>query len=443
MYKTELKKSILASVFSLILLASFQNVEAQTSSLISLEEVKAKALDKNKSLKISQQDYAFAKAQYESSRAILLPQIRLSNTSTFTNNPLNAFGFKLLQRDVSSEDFDPDLLNNPGDVENFNTRIELMQPLINVDGWKERKTASLSLQASDLQSQRTEEFIELEAIKTYMQLQLAVKSVEVLEQARVTAGENRIWAKNNLVQGLIQNASYLDMEVRVSEIEHKLQLADSHLKNVSEYLSFLIGEENKAILRPTEELVINSLDEGSEYALNMERKDLLAMQFAVEAQEQMFQSSKMKFIPRANAVANYEWNDASFMGFGANNYLVGLQLSWDIFSGYKNIGKIHQEKAQLEKVNLEKEKYIEESALEVNKAVRQLNDAKKQIELSSLALEQSKEAYRITNNRFREGLEKSKDLLYAETKYHEKELEYAQAIFNFNFSKVYLKYLTQ
>ena len=157
----------------------------------------------------------------------------------------------------------------------------------------------------------------------------------------------------------------------------------------------------------------------------------------------MLQSSKMKFIPRANAVANYEWNDASFMGFGANNYLVGLQLSWDIFSGYKNIGKIHQEKAQLEKVNLEKEKYIEESELEVNKAVRQLNDAKKQIELSGLALEQSKEAYRITNNRFREGLEKSKDLLYAETKYQEKELEYARAIFNFNFSKVYLKFLTQ
>ncbi|MCA0932103.1 TolC family protein [Lutimonas saemankumensis] len=443
MHKIELQKSILASVFALIAFASFQKAGAQTTYLISLEEVKAKALDKNKSLKISQQDYAYAKAQYESSSAILLPQIRLSNTSTFTNNPLHAFGFKLLQRDVSSEDFDPDLLNNPGDVENFNTRIELMQPLINVDGWKERKTANLSLQASELQSQRTEEYIELEAIRTYMQLQLAVKSVEVMEQAKLTALENRNWAKNNLDQGLIQNASYLNMEVRVAEIEHKLQLANSHMKNVSEYLSFLIGEETKEILKPTEGLIINDLDAADEYSLNMDRKDLLAMQYAVEAQEQKLQSSKLKFIPRANAVANYEWNDASFMGFGANNYLVGLQLSWDIFSGYKNIGKIHQEKAQLEKVNLEKEKYIQESALEVKKAVRQLNDAKKQIELSGLALEQSKEAYRITNNRFKEGLEKSKDLLFAETKYQEKELEYAQAIFNFNFSKVYLKFLTQ
>jgi outer membrane protein TolC len=439
----ELKKSILASVITLIAIASFQNIHAQASSLISLEEVKTKARNQNKSLKISQQDYAFAKAQYESSRAILLPQIRLSNTSTFTNNPLHAFGFKLLQRDVSSEDFDPDLLNNPGDVENFNTRIELMQPLLNIDGWKERKTANLSLQASDLQSQRTEEYIELEAIKTYMQLQLAVKSIEVMQQAKVTALENRNWSKNNLEQGLIQNASFLNIEVRVAEIEHRLQMANSHMKNVSEYLSFLIGEENNDILKPREDLIINDLDERSEYALNMDRKDLLAMQYGVEAQKQMLQSSKMKFVPRANAVANYEWNDASFMGFGANNYLVGLQLSWDIFSGYKNIGKIHQEKAQLEKINLEKEKYIEESVLEVNKAVRQLNDAKKQIELSGLALEQSKEAYRITNNRFREGLEKSKDLLYAETKYQEKELEYARAIFNFNFSKVYLKFLTQ
>ena len=118
-------------------------------------------------------------------------------------------------------------------------------------------------------------------------------------------------------------------------------------------------------------------------------------------------------------------------------------MSWDIFSGYKNIGKIHQEKALLEKANLEKEKYVQESQLEINKAKRQFADSKNQIELASLALEQSKEAFRITNNRFKQGLEQSKDLLYAETKYHEKELEHARAIFNFNFSKVYLKFLTQ
>jgi len=434
-------KSIFKVILSLVLLLMIQRAQAQT--MINLDEVKARAREKNTSLKISQQDYALAKAQYESSRAVLLPQIRLSNTSTFTNNPLNAFGFKLLQRDVQASDFDPELLNDPGQVENFNTRIELMQPLINVDGWKERKMANLNVQAADLQSQRTAEFVELEASKTYMQLQLAHKSLEVLEKAKETAIQNHLWAKNSFEQGLLQSAAYLDMEVRVVEVENKLQLAKSNIQNISDYLSFLIGQEESTNLIPAEELLLDPVNSEDIYELNRERKDLLAMQYSVNAQEKMFQSSKMSFVPRANAVANYEWNDASFMGFGANNYLIGLQLSWDIFSGYKNIGKIHQEKAILERANLEKEKYVQESEMEIKKAKRQFADAKNQIELTSLALAQSKEAFRITNNRFKQGLEQSKDLLYSETKYHEKELEYARAIFNFNFSKIYLKFLTQ
>lgn len=437
------QKAILKGVLSLMFIVMTLQVQAQSSSVINLEDVKIKAKEKNTSLKISQQDYALAKAQYESSRAVLLPQIRLSNTSSFTNNPLNAFGFKLLQRDVEAADFDPDLLNDPGNVENFNTRIELMQPLINVDGWKERKMANLNLEASNLQAQRTEEYVELEAIKTYMQLQLAHKSLQVIEKAKETAVQNYIWAQNSFEQGLMQSAAYLDMEVRVAEVEHKLNLAKSNIQNVSDYLAFLIGEDSQTYLIPADELMLDPINAEENYALNKERKDLLAMQYSVTAQEKMFQSSKMSFVPRANAVANYEWNDASFMGFGANNYLVGIQLSWDIFSGYKNIGKIHQEKAILEKAHLEQEKYIQESELEINKAKRQFADSKNQIELSSLALEQSREAFRITSNRFKQGLEQSKDLLYAETKYHEKELEHARAIFNFNFSKVYLNFLTQ
>lgn len=443
MHMNRINNTLLGIIFALLVYSAVPEVYAQTSKIITLDEVKAKVKENNTSLKISQQDYALAKAQYESSRAVLLPQIRLSNTSSFTNNPLNAFGFKLLQRDVTAADFDPDLLNDPGNVENFNTRIELMQPLINVDGWKERKMANLNAEARNLQAQRTSEYVELEAVKTYMELQLAYKSLQVIEKAKETALQNQMWAKSSFDQGIIQSATYLDMEVRVAEVEHKLHLAKSNIQNISDYLSFLIGDDKTISLTPNEELMIEPISEKESYTLNMERKDLLAMQFSVNAQEKMLESSKMSFIPRANAVANYEWNDASFMGFGANNYMIGLQLSWDIFKGYKNIGQIHQEKALLEKATLEKDKYIKESQMEINKAKRQFADSQKQIELSMLALEQSKEAFRITKNRFKQGLEQSKDLLYSETKYHEKELEHARAIFNFNFSKVYLKFLTQ
>ncbi len=427
----------------MVLLFFTVQARAQTETMISLEEAKTKVRDKNRSLKLSQQDYAFAKAQYESTSAVLLPQIRLTNTSTFTNNPLYAFGYKLLQREVTNADFDPVGLNDPGNVENFNTRIELMQPLINVDGWKERKTAHLNLQAKNLQAERNNEYMELELTKTYMQLQLAHKAVEVMEKARETALQNQNWAKNNLEQGLIQEADYLNMEVRVAEVEKKLQLSESNVQNVSEYLAFLMGEEINGTYRPNKELMMSEIQAQDTFSLNQERKDLKAMQISVEAQEQMLKSSKMSFIPRANAVANYEWNDKTAFGFGANNYMVGLQLSWDLFSGYKNIGKIHQQKAMMEKSNIQQQKYMAESEVELNKARRQFSDARHNITLSELALKQSKEAFRITSNRFKQGLERSNDLLQAETKFYEKELEQAQALYNYNFTLAYLKFLTR
>jgi outer membrane protein TolC len=438
-YKTY--KFLVSGFIGMILLSFASN--AQSTSMISLEEVKSKARDKNTSLKISQQDYAVAKAQYERTRAVILPQIRLTNTSTFTNNPLYAFGYKLLQRDVSAADFDPSSLNDPGNVENFNTRIELMQPLINVDGWKERKTANLNLQAKNLQSERTNEFVELEVTKTYMQLQLAYKSLEVIEKAKEAAAQNQIWAKNNLDQGLIQGADYLNMEVRLVEVESKLQLAHSNVQNVSDYLAFLMGEQTNLTFKPDTELMLTDFQFDDKAGLNQARKDIKALQISVDAQEQMLQSSKMSFVPRANAVANYEWNDDKVFGFGANNYMVGLQLSWDIFNGYKNIGKIHQEKAMMEKASLNQQKYIAESELELNKAKRQFTDAKNNVQLSNLALDQSKEVLRITTDRFKQGLEQSKDLLYAETQFHEKELGFFQAIYNYNFTLAYITFLTR
>jgi len=426
-----------------IIIASSSFVFGQNTIELTLEEVQIKAVQNNSDLKISQQDYAIAKANYEQTRAVILPNLNLSNTSTFTNNPLHAFGFKLLQESVTVPDFNPDLLNNPGQVENFNTRIELMQPLINVDGWNQRKAANFQLQLANLQTNRVQDRIELEVTKTYMQLQLAYKSVDVIEKSKQTALENKKIAKNKLDQGLLHNADYLNVEVRLTEIENQLQFANSNVKNISDYLAFLIGEKNINTLKPTNELSMQVLNFNEDIKLNIDRNDIKAMQFGVDAQEQMLKSSKMSFVPKANAFASYEWNDEEVFGFGANNYLFGLQLSWNIFGGYKNIGKIHQEKAHLEKANLNKKKYIAQSELELNKAKRQFTDVKNNLTLSKLALDQSEEALRIKTNRFEQGLEKTSDLLFVETQYQEKELDFFQAIFNYNYTLAYLNFLTK
>ena len=68
-------------------------------------------------------------------------------------------------------------------------------------------------------------------------------------------------------------------------------------------------------------------------------------------------------------------------------------------------------------------------------------DAENKLQLSQLAYEQSQEVFRIRENRFAQGLEKTTDLLAAETQMAQKELEVLQAVFEYNFTKEYLQFL--
>ena len=79
--------------------------------------------------------------------------------------------------------------------------------------------------------------------------------------------------------------------------------------------------------------------------------------------------------------------------------------------------------------------------MELNKAQRQITDAKAKVKFTNQAWEQSKEAYRIRKNRYDQGLEKSSDLLMAETLMSQKELEMQQAIFEHNTALEYFKFL--
>jgi len=79
----------------------------------------------------------------------------------------------------------------------------------------------------------------------------------------------------------------------------------------------------------------------------------------------------------------------------------------------------------------------------LNKTIRQLDDAERKAKTNLLAFEQSSEVFKIRKNRFLQGLEKTSDILMAETQMYQKELEYLQSVFEFNFTKKYLEFLTK
>ena len=81
--------------------------------------------------------------------------------------------------------------------------------------------------------------------------------------------------------------------------------------------------------------------------------------------------------------------------------------------------------------------------MELQRTKRMVEDAESRLQTSKLAMEQSEEALRIRTNRFKEGLEKTTDLLMAEATFAEKQLAYYQTIFEYNQAQYLLTFLTK
>ncbi|WP_336070357.1 TolC family protein [Mesoflavibacter sp. CH_XMU1404-2] len=418
------------------------STQAQELKPISKSEVLTQVSENNTSIKISEEEFNQAKADYRQTNAIFLPNITASHTGISTTNPLMAFGSKLNQEILTSNDFNPALLNDPETTQNFATKLEVQQPLINVDGIFQRKAAKSKMEAMSLKTKRTEDYIAFEVDKAYMQLQLAYKAVDVLEKALEAANANKKLADDSYEQGYLQRADVLNVEVRVTEVKNQLQQAKSNVQNASNYLSFLMNDDTFITYKPSDTLTpyVRTIELKT---FTENRSDIKAMQLASKAYEAMSKADKMAFLPRLNAFGSYEMYDDKIFQADANGYIVGAQLSWDIFQGSKRFGKAQKSRAEFEKSKLEYNQYVSKSKLELNKAKRMLIDAENKLDLSKLALDQSEESLRIRTNRFKEGLEKTSDLLMAETQYAQKQLEYYQTIFEYNYALAYVNFLTK
>lgn len=426
---------MLKNQFIYLLLASliWPTVNFGQKRQLSLSEALSLAEENNLKVKSAEARVAAAKASYRMTNSVFLPGVNVSHTGVSTNDPLYAFGFKLKQEIVTLEDFNPDVLNNPETIENFNTKAELEQPLLNLDGIYARKAAKNQFDATVFGNTRVKHNIHFQVKNAYYLLGLAQSSMDVLQQSVNVAQEALRLTINNEEQGFAKHADVLEATVRLNERKNQLSEAENKYFEAHDYLIHLLGIGLNEQIEPTDTLIhppVQALFSNS--ALSIEnRSDVLAYQKQIEAGENMVRSHKMKFVPRLNAFGSAEWNDSQAFGTSASSYTVGASLSWSLFNGYKDAGAIQLATAKLDEARVNYQDYISENQIQINKALRKVNLEYSRIESSKLAKEQAQEALRIRTNRYKQGLEKTADLLMSETLSSQKELEYIQSIYKY------------
>ncbi|HZX59591.1 MAG TPA: TolC family protein, partial [Mucilaginibacter sp.] len=210
-------------------------VSAQDSiKNLSLNEAIEAALSNNRSVRLAKLDENIAAANYKQTEAVFLPQVGVSYTAMTTNDPLNAFGYKLEQRSITQNDFNPALLNHPSGTSDFMTKLEVQQPILNMDMLYTRKGAEKQTEVYQYKTQRTKEYLAFEVQKAYLQLQLAYAAVKVLEEALETTKLVYTYTDNHFKQGLIQKSDLLNARVQVTAVQSNLNKAQSNVRNASD-----------------------------------------------------------------------------------------------------------------------------------------------------------------------------------------------------------------
>jgi outer membrane protein TolC len=432
-----------ASLFILIFL--FQGViRAQsTDSLqyLSLDNAVKMVLDQNKSIEIAGLEQKIAEANFRQTDAVFLPQIGLSYTAMRTDNPMNAFGFKLQQQSITQMDFDPARLNNPSALNDVATSLDIRQPLFNPDLYFMRKGAREQSELYQYKSLRTKEYVGFEAHKAYLQLQLAYEADRVTNEALETARRVLTTTTHLYEQGLIKKSDLLQAQVHVLGMESQQAQTANAIRNASDYLSLLMGKPS-GIVYTVENMGSASVPVSGMTIVPGSRADFMAMQKAIDATGQMIKAGKMSYLPKLNAFGSFQLHDKQLTGFGSDSYVAGIQLSWNIFEGNTRKFKLKSQKLQYEKMETELSNQKEQGQLELNKTRRNIEESNFLVRKQETAVEQAGEALRMLQNRYEQGLATTTDVLTAQTQLAQQKMSYAQSVFAVRLNTAYLNFLT-
>lgn len=411
---------------------------------MTLEEALGITEEASFEIRMAEADMERVRSQYRQTNASFLPQLSIEETGVSTNDPLNVFGFKLKQEVVTQADFNPSRLNDPDAYDNFTTKFQARQPLFNADALFQRRAVKKQLEAAKEQLEGTLQHVRYQVKDTYYQLQLADKQLEVIKKSLDTARENERQAENYYEQEMINKADYLAAKVRVLELESRQSKVRDQLQTVQDNLRYLLNIDEDITIVATDSLRLRpGVSDRMIDAENATNSRLEAMQYRMSSAREMLRSSKFNFLPSINLFGSYEFNDEVLFGTGGDSYMIGATLKWNLFSGFKNVGKVMESKAQLKKAELAYESTLFKNKIEIQQAQRSLEQAQEQLRFAESSVEQAAEDFRIRKNRYEQGMEKTTDLLQAETKLLQSKLQRLNALYQYNLSLATLELLME
>lgn len=436
-----------AILFAGILLAAAPpTARAQT---LTLRQAIDRALGQNPQAASAHADLQQRQASAGLARTALLPQINFVEDLSRGDDPVYVFGAKLRQQRFLQADFSPDSLNRPTPIGNFATRFTGQWRLF--DGWATEdrmRAAQLGAKGAEQMRGAVNQGIVLQVVQAYQAVLYARRELDNAQRGEETAEALVHDAQVHVKAGLAVSSDLLAAQVNLAQRQQERIAAEGGQETAWEELETTMGATGAetGAPRPTlQPLEAKSFPDGvlaDEIAAGLKaRPDLEALRNATRAQQNAVRAAKADFLPQIGAYGNWEMDRQSFAGSGGNNWVAGVQLSFDILPLARR-ARLQQEQAAQQKAEAQERAAELQIRLAVKRAYTGHQTAEKMVAAASAAMDQSAESLRILRNRYNAGLATMTDLLRAGDAQRQSQSDYWRAVYGNTVSYAALLYAT-
>lgn len=386
--------------------------------LLTLEESIRIGLENSKDLKIAEAKTNSADYKLSEVNSLFLPQFNILGNYTRLSDNIPAFEVTL--------PFSPSPVRIADPIyDNYTFKIGFSQPLFT--GFKllsSRNAAEYNLKAEEYDYSKEKNETAFGIQTAFWNYYKTTEIKKVVEQALIQIENHLNDTRNFYSQGLVSNNDVLKLEVQYSNTKLILIDAENNL-NISKMafnkaLGFELDLQTNIVVNPDElRLIEFDVKDFLNEALS-NRNELKSLSFRVEGSKENIKAAWSELYPSVYLTGNYYYSNPNPRYQPAvnefnNNWDVGVTLSWNFWDWGKTSSKVSQAEQTKIQLEINYDQLRENIQMEVQKNYFDLLKNEEKISVNKIALEQAKENYRITAEKYDLQIVSSTDLIDSES----------------------------
>ncbi len=403
------------------------------------------ALKNSPYLKAVEHEKNAAQTLEKEAKSYRLPQVNFNEILMRTNNPMETFALSLSQENFSLMDLMVSDPNHPSPLNDSIMQLQVVQPLYMGGKISHGIKAGRKMAEAGLKKyERAKQEVIFNTKTAYLNVLLAKKYVELMDNVVKTVKAHVDMAKAYFDTGFIMEADLLQAQVFLGDVKQKKIAAENNLKLAKAYFNNVIGVNQDRNF----EFVNEFNFEEKDYNLNKlleeaieNRPDYKELSLKVEAAKHNISIEKSEYKPKLFLIGELNYHDKQFLGTEGDSFKIMAVAKFNIFNGFKTKNRVLRAKEQYKSYSKYLKQMEEGIYLQVKQAYFKFIEAKKRYKVAELAEKQAKENLKLREERYKKGVEKTTDLLDADTQYIQASTQKLHALFDYLKAEENLKFM--